>query len=382
MNPRPYPDHPKKSTRGGRPLRILSIPGRRMYKLNPFTEILASALERRGHRVDDIDLKQLVRTRYHVVLIHWPENFATLPLPVSLAKVALLHLLLLILRLRGAVVVWLAHDGRSMLKRNRRLAHWHMNGFVRWVHALVFLSESSRECTFARYPQLTQKPSLLSFHPVPLIDTDAQRARDAKALPIKREKLGFIGDIRPSKGLLEFLTLCANGEIALRLRIVGACSGGSREALIAAAVDQMNERGSDVRWLKRRPSTLEFDAHMRAMDVVLLPYLWGWNSGVALQALFARRRVLATDLPIFRELRDALGPYWIQTYDGTVAGLNNALDLIGETQITEADDNRLDAFLRRSTWGVFAESVERLFYRTASQEDVFQGATRALPSSG
>ncbi len=248
------------------------------------------------------------------------------------------------------------------------------------MDSLVFLSESSRESTFERYPHLKQKPSLLSFHPVPLIDVSHSKDVVSAEDPLEREEFGFIGDIRPSKGLLEFLTLCTSDRIALKLCIVGECDGESRDVPIARIIDQINGQGSDVRWLRRRLSATEFDAYIRAVEVVVLPYLWGWNSGVALQALFARRRVLATDLPIFRELRDIVGPYWIQIYDGTDASLNEALALIGQTRATQADHDRLDGLLQQSTWEAFGASMELLLYRTV-QEDSSASDLSPLASS-
>ncbi len=131
LNFRPGREDAATSKRSHSSLRILSIPARRNAVDNPFTAILASTLERGGHRVDDIRLKHIILARYDVVLMHWPQSFATLPFPFSLFKVILLHLLLLILRLRGSRVVWLVHDVGAMVKRTRWLNRWHMNRFVR-----------------------------------------------------------------------------------------------------------------------------------------------------------------------------------------------------------------------------------------------------------
>ena len=58
---------------------------------------------------------------------------------------------------------------------------------------------------------------------------------------------------------------------------------------------------------------------MQAVDVVLLPYTWGWNSGAVAFAVSCHARLLCSDLPMFRELAEQLGPPWVYVYDHTAA---------------------------------------------------------------
>jgi hypothetical protein len=55
-----------------------------------------------------------------------------------------------------------------------------------------------------------------------------------------------------------------------------------------------------------------------AADLVALPYAELLNSGVALLALSFDRPVLVPATGAMADLRDAVGPAWVRTYDGAL----------------------------------------------------------------
>jgi glycosyltransferase involved in cell wall biosynthesis len=172
--------------------------------------------------------------------------------------------------------------------------------------------------------------------------------------------------------LLEFLTLCAENNAELNLRVVGQCFGGSLEGPIASTIDVLSRSGS-VEWIKDRSSDAEFQAHLRSMNAVILPYRSGWNSGVALTALYARRRVLASDLPIFREIQSCVGDYWVTIYEPTGPGLVRALRELERCPRRAEDDERLSRFIQGSTWRRCAEEISAFMSDIQSKADEVLG---------
>ena len=97
---------------------------------------------------------------------------------------------------------------------------------------------------------------------------------------------------------------------------------------------------------------------IQCVDVVLLPYLKGTNSGVALLVLSNGSRVIGSDLPIFRELARTVGAPWVYSLDSGGAGkIGDALEAVADRGVAQADRDGLRAYLDRVSFGAAAEVI-------------------------
>ena len=81
----------------------------------------------------------------------------------------------------------------------------------------------------------------------------------------------------------------------------------------------------------------DLDTALGACDLVVLAYRRVLNSGSAVLALSAGRRVLLPDTPTFRELAEAVGPGWVTLFRGDLTADDLARALAAPEPTTAPD---------------------------------------------
>lgn len=258
-----------------------------------------------------------------------------------------------------------------------------MGCFVRLVHGVIFLTETSRSAAYDAMPALAGKPYAIVPHGLYGTRSALTRetARAAFGLAPGAPIVGFLGDIKPYKGLdllLDALEEGVPGQVALFV------AGRFEDPEYGAAVkDRLSAlaAGNDAivfREVRLDDATLA-DA-IRACDAVALPYRATWNSGLALLIIENGRPILASDAPVFRELRDEIGAEWVHLPDGTMT----ADDLLAASaQRPREDSERMRAFEATRAWHLIgAETVafyRRLIARRSSEGTKAQAPIPAAP---
>lgn len=95
-------------------MRILAWPGVEAGETNPYTRLLYESVKHLGHTVDEFTLMRAFSGKYDIFHIHWPEYYVGNPnLFKSLFGSLGILLAMNWCRLRGAKIVWTAHNLRS-----------------------------------------------------------------------------------------------------------------------------------------------------------------------------------------------------------------------------------------------------------------------------
>jgi hypothetical protein len=106
---------------------------------------------------------------------------------------------------------------------------------------------------------------------------------------------------------------------------------------------------------------------IRAVDLVLLPYLWGSNSGFGMFVLSCGQRLLCSALPMFTDLANDLGAPWIYIFDHQAqdlsAELERGLSRFQHDQIDPDAKIRLQGFLEDCSFDHGAQQLRRLYQR-------------------
>lgn len=353
------------SQRHRRALRVLSIPGRDHE--NKFFAQLLGQMEHRGLQIVQPRLGPLVWFRYDVLHLNFPTHQIT---ENGAAKACLLSMLLgaylVLARVLQRDIIYTMHDVVPLRLRHPPL----LKGFVRLVHWLVagyvFLSHSSRTAFVAQNPGQASKPWVMAPHgpyAVKLL-TAEQRARQRRRLGCSDDGflVGFLGAIKPYKNvdaLRQLPQRLADGRL-VHIVVAGRVEAGHEE-LAARALASLPAR--ELTLLQHRLSDAEFDELIQTVDVVLLPYARGSNSGAALLVLSNYGRLVGSELEIFRELAGQVGSPWVYALDRQSAHCGSYADLIGRAageQPGETDRRALASFLTSIDWQVAAAAVERL----------------------
>ena len=360
-----------------RALRLLSIPGRD-HENKYFAQLLGQ-VERRGLRIVWPKLGPLVRFRYDVLHLNFPTHQIT---ENRAAKACLLSLLLaaylVVARMLQRDIIYTVHDVTPLRVRHLML----LKGFVRLVHKLVtgyvFLSHSSHAAFVGQNPGQASKPWAMAPHGPYVVQllTAEQRVIQRRLLACRADVflVGFLGAIKPYKNvdaLRQLPQRLADGRL-VHVVVAGRVEAGHEE-LAARALASLPPEQLTV--LQYRLSDTELNHLIQAVDVVLLPYARGSNSGAALLVLSNHGRLIGSELGMFRELADQLGNPWVYALDHQTASCRSYADLIrraAEEQPRDADLLALGDFLAGIDWAVAAEAVEQLCIRLRSKPSFYR----------
>ena len=304
-------------------MRVLVLPETSDANGNPYVALLNDQLRCTGAVIDHVSGTRLL-SRPDVVHVHWPEQLVRTGDARALAyDAAKLLLLLAAARLRGAVLVWTAHNLRPHESRHQRLMDAFLALFVAQVDLVIGLTAGSRAPLIARHPLLKRRPFVVVAHGH-YRDVYRSGERDKGA---SRRHLGLapaprtlltLGNVRAYKNIPELVTcFVQRPEADAQLAIVGR--PGS-EAL-GAEIERARAGDERVHLRLRAATPEEVVSWHAAADVVVLAYdaSSSLNSGAALLALSLDRPVVMRDGPTARELRDQVGEEWVIPVRGEAA---------------------------------------------------------------
>ncbi|HEY8259046.1 MAG TPA: glycosyltransferase [Gemmatimonadales bacterium] len=301
-------------------VRVLAWPGLGARAQNPYTSLLYTHLERLGVRVQEFSPGRALRGGYDILHVHWPDKALDADSWAGRAiRAVAARALVGIARLRGAHVVWTAHNAEPHESTHPALERWFWSGFVRQVDAVLHPSAAGQRAVETRYPALARLPHAVVAHGhfrgayPDTIGRDEARARFA--IPAGARVLAFVGRVREYKNVPHLVrTMRALPPDAgdLVLLIAGAPQTPKLAAEIrAAAADDPR-----VRLQLQHVPEVEVQSYLRAADLVVLPFTEITNSGSAVLALSFDRPVLVPALGAMGELRQQVGTDWVHTYQG------------------------------------------------------------------
>jgi beta-1,4-mannosyltransferase len=350
-------------------VRVLSIPGRSHG--NRYFELLAQALEQRGVQVVEPAPRQTAAFAYDVLHLNFPTHYIT---ENGAAKAAVLSVVLgaylIMARLLGRRIVYTVHDVVPFRSRHPFLQKHFLRLTHRLTDAFVFLSASSREAFVTHYPEHTNSPWVSAPHgpyPVSLLSEDERARRRQEVLGSEDAfVVGFLGDIKPYKNIDALRALpdrLADGR-AVRILVAGRVERGYEEA--AQAVLASLPSAQVVR-LDKYLSDTEFDELIQIVDVVLVPYVKGSNSGVAMLVLSNEARLIGSGLPVFRELATTVGAPWAASFGSGQQPLAEVVEASARRTVTESDRTKLRTYLAQVSYAESARVIGDLYERLVNK---------------
>ena len=159
------------------------------------------------------------------------------------------------------------------------------------------------------------------------------------------------------------------------------CRCQYRQSLNIARVLLLNRRGINLAALfyifiitlkhliriRARLSDQRLTDIIGAVDVVLLPYLCGSNSGFSMLVLSCGQRLLCSALPMFRDLANRPGPPWVYVFDHRTkdlsAELEAALSRFQHDVVDTDAKSRLQTFLDDCSFDRGARQLRQLYER-------------------
>jgi beta-1,4-mannosyltransferase len=315
-----------------RRLHVEAEPAFRTRYANPYNARLYTAMTAEGVLVRDMSWFRLLATRVDVVHLHWPDLtfLSGVRQYRVVARLLFFFAFLKLARLRGTRLVWTAHNINSHEERSTPfLRAQYRKLLTRNLDAVICLSADGVAAMRAAYPELADVPAYVTPHGHYRHDYDfaITRSEARRLLGIDQDArlLVSVGQIRPYKNVPTLIEqFRARPDDGTLLGIAGNPGKGTMRAGVNAAAKADPRILMELSFLSDERMAL----WLRASDLVVLPYSAIQNSGSAILALSAHRRVLVPSLGAMDELAAQIGRDWVRTYPGdfSAAELTAALE--------------------------------------------------------
>jgi len=352
-------------------LRILSLPGKD-FGGNPYPKLFCESLEKVGMFVVNIHTSQAKYFKFDILHVHWPEFYVTeRPAYIAIVLAPTVLVYMLVTKLLRKKIVWTVHDVTPVKGRHARLLQLYLLCVRVLVDAYVFMSPSSEAEFVKLFPRARKKTAWHVPHgPYPVASISPQRRAEL------RERLsggancllvGFLGDIRPFKNPEALAYLPHQDSIGREIKIVvaGAVDSTYDTKEIEASLSRIPLK--HLIRIRERLSDQRLTDIIGAVDVVLLPYLRGSNSGFSMLVLSCGQRLLCSALPMFRDLANRPGPPWVYVFDHRTkdlsAELEAALSRFQHDVVDTDAKSRLQAFLDDCSFDRGARQLRQLYER-------------------
>lgn len=324
---------------------------------NRYTEALYAHM--RDVKVDDFTpgwgtLLRLPRRRYDVFHIHWLERAFWRDSKAAIIRaVCITVLAAAIIKLRGGVVVWTAHDPVPHNMQGNSFGSgvlaflWKVYAalLTRMLDGVILLSGTHKAIVIKDRPYLTRRPFAVTPHPHfkgiypnALSRSDARQRLD---LPGDATVLLLLGTIRPYKNAEALIEAFRDlpGE-KLRLVIAGKPDSDAYADTLRALARNDNRIRFDFTFVAND----ELQLFLNAADAVVIPFRNATNSGSVALALSFAKPVAVPDMPVFREVRDIVGDTWIHLMPSglTPGRLEDVIGWIDQPRPPEPDLDALD----------------------------------------
>jgi beta-1,4-mannosyltransferase len=347
-------------------MRVLMIPGRR-HAQNSYFPLLWDALQGAGLEMISARSTAGLTLRYDILHIHHPEILAERRISSALLVASLFLAYSLAARIAGKKLVWTIHEVDPA--RRYILTHPLLWCMRKLTNAYVFMNQSSEDGFFNRHPEERRKTVWRiphSSYPVTKLSTPhREEVRAALTQGTDCLMIGFLGEIRPYKNpdALKYLPTANGAGRPVRLVTAGVfhatCDVKQTEAIFRAIQPDRLVR------IEERLSDKRLSELIQAIDVIFLPYLRGWNSGLAMLALGCGARLLCSDLPLFREIEETLGRPWIYVFNHNAVDLSQELTTavarVSNDNPNASDQLRLEEFLAARSFDFAALEYARLY---------------------
>jgi glycosyltransferase involved in cell wall biosynthesis len=239
----------------------------------------------------------------------------------------------------------------------------YMRLVVRLLSGAVFLTAESRELAIAQVAGLDALPFAVMPHPIygqhypPSPSKTA--ARRHFNLPIDRKIVGMVGDLKSYKGADDFLRAFGDVESS---EIHGFLAGKAQESELARNLQRAAacavEKSQTLTHADRRLSDLELVTALAALDLLVLPYKNGENSGMAILAAERGTPILARANSSTEELISLLGHSTIQPFTGELDSAKLSAAVIAAQPPT---GEALAAFRQRHSAEAAAATLKSFF---------------------
>lgn len=336
---------------------------------NPYWPLLQQELEALGVEFETshsgfwLSGSWLWENRQRIQVLHF--HFIQPHYAVSEARVSMRRLLkfatyLVLARLLGYRLIWTMHDLMPTWPKSPywidKLARFVIAGLSNDVIVHCQEARSLLRHTFGRSNGVwvLSHPSYIDIYPLQISST--AEARDRLRLPFGKFIVGFVGGIRPNKGLEDLISAFHRSGIENAMLLI-AGRPWKPESYVDS-VRKLADKSSQIEVVAREIPDEEIQFYMCACDVLVFPFRQVLTSGSAILAMAFGKPVIVPEMGCLPELVGTDAGF---TYPpGDVTALAAAIERAAAADLTamgHAAAQRVNAY----TWRDLALATLRIY---------------------
>lgn len=283
--------------------------------------------------------------------IHWPDAVVMgKSTPRAALKICLLLLSVLIFKLRGVRIVYHVHNIGSHDKYHPVLERFFWRVFLPNVDVFIHMNSASVTKFKEAFPSTKAQRHEVIFLPhyrdtIAAADEPRGRVRDKYGLSQDAHIYFCFGLLRPYKGLEDLIAAfdkLVEGANADNHPAELLIAGRPFDADYGNKLQQLASDNPRIKMIMRFVTDEELNELLYACDTVVMAHRKVNNSGVALMALSANRKLIAPALGALPELADIVGDMWVTLFsDLDVSILREDM---GKAPVSEAGQPDLSEF--------------------------------------
>lgn len=325
---------------------------------NPYTSLLYEGMEESGWAsISEFSFKRSALKSFDICHIHWPDGILNRESRTqALYNVTVFLIVIWIQKIRGAKIVWTAHNTESHERRYPAIEALLWQYFIPMLDGVIYLSTFAQTAVESVHKSLLEIPSKIiphghyrSIYPnfIP-----KSNCREILSIPEEKTVVAFIGTIRSYKNVPNLIRKFSQlTSLNLMLLIAGSTS----DTQLLTEVKEAADRDKRVRLDNRFIPPDELQIYLNCADLVILPFRKILNSGSTLLALSFNRPVLVPRAGSLPELQSRLGSQWLRLYDSELSPDTIEDGIQWSKESNDVREERVD--LREYEWNAIKQKT-------------------------
>lgn len=304
-------------------LRVLGWPAYKFKSINAYNWLLYRAVQNQNVDVVEFSVRQLLMGRYDILHIHWPEQYLGLKNALeALVKTLAVFILLWIARLRGAKVIWTAHNFVPHNDYHPVLLRFFWMFFPGFLDGFICLSKYSQNLFSETYPALagikhsTHLFGHGNYRDVFINTTSLEQARRELDIPENTFVFLFLGHILPYKNVPALARSFQKLNGADKILLIAGKPGSES---LASELSELAAQDSRIRVHLGYVPDEKIQLFLNASDLVVFPFENMLNSSSVMMALTFNKPVLVPYFGSLIDLKRLVGSQWIHTYHDSLS---------------------------------------------------------------
>jgi glycosyltransferase involved in cell wall biosynthesis len=299
-------------------MKVLASPAFSDRASNPYCSLLYEAMQKKGVEVIEFRGLRSMREKVDLFHLHWPDlTLCMRSRTRACIESARLLVLVLWVRLRGARIVWTAHNVQSHENYHPALENVFWWFFVRELDGVISLSraglEEVRRKRLGRRKLAEACIALGHYRDAYPNTAGREESRRHFGIDPAAVVVGWVGQIRAYKGLAELIGVWRKSPCPERVLLIG---GDAPEPEQRHALEESARPDPRIHFRPGRVDDHDLQFYFNASDVIVMPYRKILNSGSAILGLSFNRPVVLPRSEVMVELQNLVGSDWVHLYEG------------------------------------------------------------------